>query len=126
MTKKIINYIKRLEEAGFPESQAYAQVEVFASIAADTTQENVTKQEIARLETDLRQDIQLCESRLELKIDKLDFRVEGLEKRMDGFDKRMDGFDKRIDGLSTTMKWGFGMMLTYLTILISVFQFIRH
>jgi hypothetical protein len=122
MTIKTINYAKKLKEAGIPEPQAYAQVEVFTSIIADATHEMATKQEI-----------QHCESQLELKIDKLDFRVAGLEKRMDGFDKRMDGFDKRMDNfdtrlgsLSMAFKWGLGMGLTYLTILMTVFQFLRH
>ncbi len=125
MTSVTFDYIKKLEQAGIPPEQARAQVEVFTAITEATSKEAVAKQEFERLEKDIRNDIERSESRLELKIDKLDFKVSGLEKKMDGFDKRMDNFEGRINTLGITFKWGLGTGLTYLTLLMALFQFLK-
>jgi len=113
------DYIKRLEQAGYSYQQAEAHVEVLSSLTQDITMQCVTKTELEHLEKDITHQIEKTENRLKYEIDKLDLRIVGVEKRI-------DGVEKRIDTLSANMKWLAGVSLTYLTVLITVVQFIKH
>ena len=69
--------IRKLQEAGCPEEQAEAMVDL-----------------VSRTPTD---------SRVLTRLDGVDSRLDGIDTRLDGIETRLNGIDRRLDGIDTRL-----------------------
>jgi hypothetical protein len=74
-----LSYARKLQDAGFTESQARAQAEALAEIASENL---ATKSDIASLETGLRRDMKEMETRLRLEIESIRRDMKEMETRL--------------------------------------------
>jgi len=93
-------------------SRITIRIDKLYSLLEGITMRHVTKIDLKNLDKDIKHQIETVESQFEHENDKMDFRVKNLEKKVESF--------------NTNMKWVAGVILTYLTVLITFVQFIKH
>lgn len=64
-----------------------------------------------------KQDIEEIRRIVKEEIEHVDKRIDGLDKRIDGLDKRIDELRIEIKDIREDMKWGFGILLTGIFVL---------
>ena len=100
-----LKYANVLKHAGIPTEQAEAQAEALAEALSESV---VTKSDFRELKNEIT------------------YRFESIDRRFEGIDKRFAQVETRLDTLVNALKWGAGLSLTYLTLVMTLMQFFKH
>ncbi len=103
-----LKFANTLKAAGVPDKQAEAEAAAFAEVIQVNFKELATREDLARLGSDLRHEMKEMEYRLNAKIDgvaaKLDAKIDGVAAKLDA---KIDGvaakLDAKIDGVAAKL-----------------------
>ncbi|UOD31719.1 hypothetical protein INH39_08575 [Massilia violaceinigra] len=114
MTSKFdaLAYTQRLEEAGVPRDQA----EVHAKALTEVVGEFVCRQDLLRLESSLRHDIEESEKRLVLQIKlvkaELTAKIDSVDAKVDALRREFEARFKAIEHDLTVNRWLSGLIIS--------------
>lgn len=133
-----LKYANTLKASGIPaeqaEAQAYALAEVLTESVVTKTDFKDMKTDVANQIQDLKFDIDHRFGDIRSDIDHrfsdmktdIDHRFKSVDLKFSTIDERFTHIDKRFDILTNNIRWGAGLILTYMTLIMSLIQFFKH
>lgn len=134
-----LKFANTLKAAGVPDKQAEAEAAAFAEVIQVNFKELATKEDLARLGSDLRHEMKEMEYRLNAKIEglalKLDAKIEAVVSKLDAkietvaskldakinaVDAKLDKSLSSIDGQFKLLRWMIGITWTTCVVMIGI------
>jgi hypothetical protein len=112
-----LKFANTLKAAGVPDKQAEAEAAAFAEVIQVNFKELATKDDLARLGSDLRHEMKEMEYRLNAKIDGQGAR---LDARINALDAKLDKSLSAIDGQFKLLRWMIGLTWTTCVLMIGI------